>query len=494
MFISGIDMTIVNVALPAISHELGAGITELQWVMDAFLVALGALLLLGTGLADRFGRRRVFLGAFVLFAVASALAAVSIEPIQLIGARVLMGAAVAGILPTALALITVMFPVEERARAIAIWAVVAGVAIGVGPVLGGVLVAGLGWPAVFLVNIPVSVLVVPAGLLLLPESRHPAAPPLDLGGVALSTIGLGGVVFALIEGPSRGWGRPAVLAAAVVGVACLAAFVVLERRRLNPLFDLGVLVRPRVVAGAVALFGSYLVFLGLLFLLPQYLQYVQGRPPAVAGLALLPLGLAMVPAAIASGWLIARWGPRATLVASLCGMAAASALLLLIGPHTPLALVLVAMGLFGAFLVGGLVPATAVVINDLGAEKAGDGGAVNQLARQIGGAVGVALVGSLFAAVYRSALDAGLSGLPAPARAMAHDSIEGAREVAVGLPGGAKTALVAHADLSFDAGARAGVALCAVVLLAAALVAFVGLARPVEAPARPAPAPRQPAR
>src|SRR5215210_3289652 len=478
MFISGIDMTIVNVALPAISHELGAGLTELQWVMDAFLVALGALLLLGTGLADRFGRRRVFLGAFILFAVASALAALSAEPIQLIGARVLMGAAVAGILPTALALITVMFPVEERARAIAIWAVVAGVAIGVGPVLGGVLVDALGWPAVFLVNIPVAVLVVPAGLLLLPESRRPGAPPLDLGGVALSTLGLGGVVFALIEGPSRGWGRPVVLAAAVIGVGCLAAFVLFERRRLHPLFDLGVLLRPRVVAGAVALFGSYLVFLGLLFVLPQYLQYVQGRPPTVAGLALLPLGLAMVPAAIASGRLVGRWGPRTALVASLCGMAGASALLLLIGPHTPLALVLVAMGLLGAFLVCGLVPATAVVINDLGAEKAGDGGAVNQLARQIGGAVGVALVGSVFGAVYRATLAEGLPALPAPARAMAHQSIEGARQVAAGLGAGAKGALIARADLSFDVAARASVALCVAALLAAAAVAFVGLARP----------------
>jgi EmrB/QacA subfamily drug resistance transporter len=494
MFISGIDMTIVNVALPDISRDLGAGINELQWVLDGFLVALGALLLLGTGLGDRFGRRRVFVGAFLLFGVASGLAALSDDPIQLIGARVLMGAAVAGIMPTALALITVMFPVEERARAISIWAVVAGVAIGVGPVLGGVLVASLGWPAVFLVNIPVAILAAPAGLALLPESRRPGAPPLDLGGVALSTIGLGGVVFALIEGPSGGWGQPVVIAAAVAGIAGLAAFVVFERRRLHPLFDLGVLVRPRVIAGAVSLFGCYLAFFGVLFLLPQYLQYVQGRSPAVAGLAILPLGFAMVPAAIASGRMVARWGPRATLVASLCGMAAATALLLLIGPATPLGLVLVAMGLFGACEVGALVPATSVVLNDLGTEKAGDGGAVNQLARQIGGATGVALVGSLFGALYRSALSGGLAGLPAPARATAQDSIEGARQVAEGLGGGAKAALLAHADLSFDVGARAGVALCLAALLAAALVAFIGLGRPAEAPAAAAPAPAQPTR
>src|SRR5919108_2058508 len=199
MFISAMDMTIVNVALPDMSNDLDAGIGELQWVLDAFLVSLAGFLLAGSGLADRFGRRRGFLSGFVGFAAASALTAASQTVGEVIAARGLMGVAAACVLPPALSLLAVLFPPELRPKALGIWAGVAGVGLALGPVLGGVLVEVAGWRWVFLVNVPFVLVAAPLGLRWLPESRRPGAPPLDLPGVALSIVALTGIVFALIE-------------------------------------------------------------------------------------------------------------------------------------------------------------------------------------------------------------------------------------------------------------------------------------------------------
>ena len=183
MFISAVDMTIVNVALPDISEDLNAGVGELQWVLDGFLVSLAGLLLVGSGLADRFGRKRVFLAGMTAFATASVLCALARSPVTLIGARVLMGAAAACVLPPALSLIAVMFSPEERPQALGVWAAVAGLGVVAGPVLGGLLVSGVGWEAVFLVNVPAAFIVVPVGLRVLLESTRPGTPPIDLLGV-----------------------------------------------------------------------------------------------------------------------------------------------------------------------------------------------------------------------------------------------------------------------------------------------------------------------
>ena len=218
MFVSAVDMTIVNVALPAISEDLNAGMGELQWVLDAFLVAFAGLLLMGSGLADRFGRKKVFLGGMAAFGVASILCALSRSPETLIGARVLMGGSLACVAPPALSLIDVIFPGEERQRALSVWVIAAGMGLVLGPVLGGFLVSEIGWQAVFLVNVPVAAGVVAVGLAVLPESTRPGAPPLDLPGVALSVVSLGSIVFALIEGPESGWTSPAVVATAATGL------------------------------------------------------------------------------------------------------------------------------------------------------------------------------------------------------------------------------------------------------------------------------------
>jgi EmrB/QacA subfamily drug resistance transporter len=470
MFMSGMDMTIVNVALPDMSNDLGAGIGELQWVLDGFLVSLAGLLLVGSGLADRFGRRRVFLSGLVGFAAASLLTAASQTAGEVIAARVLMGVAASCVLPPALSLLAVLFPPELRPKALAVWTGVAGVALALGPVVGGVLVDLAGWRWVFLVNIPFVLVAAPLGLRWLPESRRPGAPPLDLYGVALSTVALTGIVFALIEGVDAGWTSPAVLCAAVVGIAAGVAFFAVELRRAQPLFDVRVLARPRVAAGGLAILANYVATLGMLFLLPQYVQYVQDDSALAAGLELAPFGLGLGALAPVSARLVARYGPRVVLLGGLLvGSVGFVPLLLLSADGSP-ALVALGTGIFGCGVGLTVPPATAVIMNDLGVEKAGDGAAVNQLARQVGGALGVAIVGTVFAAIYAARVTDD-RGVPAAAE----ESIEDAADIADRLHGAARVDLLHDAVTSFDVAARWGLAVCMAALLLSAAGAAIGL-------------------
>ncbi len=475
MFISAVDMTIVNVALPAISEDLNASVGELQWVLDAFLVALAGLLLVGSGLADRFGRKRVFLVGMAGFGIASVLCSVAPSPLALIAARALMGAAAACVLPPALSLIAVMFPPEERAQALGVWAAVAGVGLVTGPVLGGLLVDAVGWEAVFLVNVPVACFVVPVGLRVLPESTRPGTPPIDLPGAALSIVALAGVVFALIEAPESGWASPLVLATGLVGIGAGLLFVRWELRRRFPLFDVRVLARPAVAGGAVAILSTYVAFLGTMFLLPQYLQYVHDRSVVVTGLLLTPIGIGAGAAARYNARVAAALGPRVTIAAGSLALAASMALFLLLSETTSVLVVMVGAGLIGALISITIPAATTVIMNDVGEDRAGDGGAVNQLARQVGGALGVAIVGTVFAAVYTNRVDERLTDLTGARRERAADSIEEARDVIDTVPAGLRDRVTDQIDQAFDVAARAGFATCVAILLVAAAVSALTL-------------------
>jgi EmrB/QacA subfamily drug resistance transporter len=477
MFISAMDMTIVNVALPDMSNDLDAGIGELQWVLDAFLVSLAGLLLVGSGLADRFGRRRVFLSGLVGFAAASVLTAASQTVGEVIAARALMGVAASCVLPPALSLLAVLFPPELRPKAVGIWSAIGGLGLALGPVVGGVLVDVAGWRWVFLVNVPFVLLAAPLGLRWLPESRRPGAPPLDVPGVALSTVALTGIVFALIEGVDAGWTSLAVLFAAAAGTAAGLAFFAIELRRTDPLFDVRVLARSRVAAGAFAILAAYIASLGMLFLLPQYVQYVQYGSALASGLELAPFGLGLGALAAVGGRLVARFGPRVVLLAGLLTAAAGFVPLLLLSADSSPAVLALGTGIVGCGLGLSVPPATAVIMNDLGLDKAGDGAAVNQLARQVGGALGVAIVGSVFATIYAAQVTED-SGVPAVAK----ESIEDATDAASRLAGTARADLLADAIASFDVAARWGLAVCMAVLVLAAASAAVGLS--IGTPAR----------
>ena len=336
-------------------------------------------------------------------------------------------------MPPALSLLVVLFPPELRPKAAGIWSAVAGLGLALGPVVGGVLVDVAGWRWVFLVNVPFVLLAAFFGLRWLPESRRPGVPPLDLPGVALSTLALRGIVFALIEGVDAGWTTPAVLVAAVTGIGAGVAFVATELRRREPLFDVRVLVRPPVAAGALVILAAYIAMLGMLFLLPQYVRYVQEGSALASGLEVAPLGLGLGCLAALSGRLAARHEPRGVLLAGLLTATVGFVPLLLLSADSTPALVLLGTGIVGCGLGAAFPPATAVIMNDLGTEKAGDGAAVNQVARQVGGALGVAIVGSVFGAIYAAEI-ADDGRVPAAAA----ESIEEATDVANRLHGAAR--------------------------------------------------------
>jgi MFS family permease len=292
----------------------------------------------------------------------------------------------------------------------------------------------------------------------------------ELQWVLDATVALTGIVFALIEGVDAGWTSLAVLGAAATGIAAAVAFFAVELRRARPLFDVRVLIRPRVAAGAFAILASYIATLGMLFLLPQYAQFVQGDSALAAGLELAPFGFGLGVLAPVSGRLVARYGPRPVLLAGLLtGTAGFVPLLFLSGDSSP-ALEVLGTGIVGCGMGLTFPPATAVIMNDLGLEKAGDGAAVNQLGRQVGGALGVAIVGSVFAAIYAAQI-ANDDRVPAAAK----ESIEEATDVASGLRGAARVDLLDDAVTSFDVAARWGLAVCMAVLLASVASAAIGL-------------------
>jgi MFS family permease len=333
-----------------------------------------------------------------------------------------------------------------------------------------VLVDVAGWRWVFLVNVPFVLLAAAFGLRWLPESRRPGVPPLDIPGVALSTLALGGIVFTLIEGVDAGWTSPAVIMAAITGVAAGVAFVATELRRRHPLFDVRVLARRRVAAGALVILAAYIATLGMLFVLPQYVQYVQGGSAFASGLEVAPFGLGLGLLASVSGQLVARFGSARVLLAGLLTAAAGFVPLLFLSADSSAALVLLGTALVGCGIGAMAPPVTAVIMNDVGTGKAGDGAAVNQVARQVGGALGVAIVGSVFAAVYAAEMS---EDRRVPA--VATESIEDATDLANRLHGAARADLLNDAVANFDAAARWGLAVCMAGLLLGAVSAAVGL-------------------
>ncbi len=471
IFVSAIDATIVNVALPSIVDDLDASNSDLQWIIDAYLIVLAGFVLFGGGLADRFGRRGIFLTGFAVFGLGSLLASFATSPGILIGTRVLMGLGAALLMPPALSILAVIFPVTERPRAIAIWAGVAGGGIALGPVAGGVLLDRFWWGSVFLVNVPVTVVGIVAGLVLVPTSRKPGGPRLDIVGAVLSVGGLAVLLYGVIEGPDHGWLEPSIVAALVIGAVVVACFIAWELRTPDPMFDVRVFRHPAVIGGGLAIFLVYLTFFGIFFLLPQYLQYVQRRSILVVGLAMLPFGLIFAVLSPFSARVTARFGVRQALTCGLVLMAIGLAVLSLLGEVGGYGLVLAGTGLYSVGWAAVMAPATTAVVNALPVAKAGDGSSVNQITRQVGGAFGVAIIGSIFAAVYTSRVQRGLSGASAAVTSAAEQSLGGAIRAASTLGGASGPRLAHDAVRSFDEAAQVGLSVAAMLALLGALVA-----------------------
>lgn len=441
LFITGLDNTIVNVALPSIQGDLEATTTELQWIVDAYSVTFAGFLLLSGSLGDRFGRRRLFVLGLLVFGVGSVLAALSQSGMQLALCRGLMGLGGAFVMPSTLSIIVATFPDRtERSRAIGIWAAVSGLGVAAGPLVGGLLLQHFTWHAVFWVNPPIAAVVIVAALALVPESRDPSRPRLDLVGAFLWALGLICLVVAIIEAPHLGDSSTTYVAGAAAALFLLA-FGLWERRARRPILPLEVFADRtfRVSITLVALL--YFALFGAMFFLPQFLQLVQDETPLESGLALLPGALGLVAASVMSSYVGGWIGPRRTVITGMSlvtlGLAAAS----WFTETSPawyvsgsLVLIGVGMGLTSPF-------ATQGVLGAVPPERAGIGSAVNETVGEVGGALGVAVLGALLSAAYAAHIDdavraAGqaLDGVPASVVAAVRDSLSGASVAIPQLP------------------------------------------------------------
>lgn len=424
-----IDDTIVNVAMPSLQRELGASTSALQWIVDAYILVFAGLLLTMGTLGDRFGRKRALQAGLLVFAAASVWAATAGSTTELIVARALMGVGGALIMPSTLAVLVDVFPREERVRAIAIWTGVASLGIPLGPLVGGWLLERFWWGSAFLVNLPIVAVVLTMGWFLVPESRHPSPPRTDWAGAALSTTGLGALLAGIIEGPETGWMDPVVLLSFGVAALLLAVFVAHELRSEHPMLDVRLFRRPSFAAATGAIALGMLALAGLVFNLTQYLQLVRGYSPFQAGLRTVALAIGFGMGGQLAQRARARFGVSTTIVA---GLVAASGVLTwfsTVDVATAYWTMGIALALEGAAISVVLIPATDLVMAEMPGEKAGIGSAVNDLGRQLGAALGIAVLGSLMSSTFADKVTT-VPDLPTMATEVARESLGGALAVA----------------------------------------------------------------
>ncbi|MFN8040482.1 MAG: MFS transporter [Acidimicrobiales bacterium] len=489
VFLIVVDNTIVNVALPTLVRDLGATTSQLQWIVDAYTLVFAGLLLAGGSVGDRWGRKGALLVGLVLFAGFSALAAMSSTPGQLIAARGAMGVGAALIFPATLALLVNVFTdARERAKAIGIWAAVSGLSVALGPVAGGWLLEHFWWGSVFLVNLPVVVVAVVAVALVVPTSRDTSVGRFDPLGLVLSITGVTLLVWAVIEGPHHGWTSTTSLLVFTTSAVLLGSFVAWELRRDDPMLDVRVFRSPRFTAGSLAVTFAFFALFGFIFMVTQYFQFVRGYGTLEAGLRTVPFALFTGATAPIAPRLAERFGTKLVVASGLVSMAAGFFVAGRLGPDASYWAVVGAMLLMGAGL--GLVnaPATEAIMGSLPPAKAGVGSAVNDTTRELGGTLGVAIVGSVFASVYGGRLADALVGQPIPeaAAGAARESIGAAYAVAAQAPPPFAEALRSVARTAFMDGFSAGSTIAAGVVLVGAALALAFLpARAVDAAVGP---------
>jgi EmrB/QacA subfamily drug resistance transporter len=478
LMVIGIDNTILNVAIPTLGRDLHASTSQLQWMIDAYTIVFAGLLLTAGSLGDRFGRKGALSSGLLVFGLGSVLSAFSGSPNQLIATRALMGVGGAFIMPSTLSILTNVFTVPaERAKAIGVWAGVAALGIAVGPIAGGWLLQHFWWGSVFLVNAPVVTVALITGRFLVPTSRDPREPRLDPVGAVLSIGALVWLVWAIIEAPHRGWTTAPVVAAFVIGAVILAQFVFWERRNPHPMLDVRFFENPRFTAASAAITMVFFALFGTMFVLIQYLQSVLGYTPLEAGVRLGPVALVLMVAAFMSSTLVHRLGTKAVVGGGLTLVAVGLVLLATLGTRSGYPQVLAALAALGLGMGNTMAPATDSIMGSLPRAKAGVGSAVNDTTRQVGGALGVAILGSVLASGYRPAMGSFLQGkaLPRAAAGSVRDSVVAAMQIAQRLPGAAGRALADAARDRFVGAMHGAVLVAAGVALLGAVVVVLFL-------------------
>ncbi len=411
--IVSLDATIVNTALPTIKRVFEMSESQSLWVVDAYLVLFGGLLLLAGALGDRFGRRRILGIGLTVFTIASIGVAFSPDANFLIIGRGLQGVGGALVLPQTLSTLTAVFPRRERGKAFGIWAGAMGIGMALGPFLGGTLVDQIDWSAVFWVPAPLSALALVA-LTLVPSTRSVLHTRLDMPGALTGTVGMLALVFSIIEGIPRGWDDPVILATITLAVLSLSAFILIERRTEQPLMPLGFFKQRDFVGAMVGMFFIMFALMGVLFYLPQFFQLVQGVSAAESGLRVMPLAVVMIVGAPIAGFILPRVGPRFLLfwAPTMHGGGCLLILALVLAVDTPYWMVGLALAWLG---IGGSLHMPATTDTSMAAvpvDMAGKASAVTTTGQELGGTMSIAILGSFAAVMYASGVRDGLSGLP----------------------------------------------------------------------------------
>lgn len=468
------DNTILNVAIPSLIVDLGATNSQIQWIIDSYVLVFAGLLLTTGSLSDRYGRKGFLQIGIVLFGLGSAASAMQSTANGLILTRAFMGIGGALIMPATLSiLINVFRDPRERARAIAVWAGFSGLAVAIGPITGGFLLEHFSWQSVFWVNIPIGLVALVLGAFLIPTSRDPQQRKIDPFGAVLSFVGLAALLFGIIEGPDKGWSAPLVAGSFTVAVVALIAFILWERRTTHPMLDLSVFRNPRFSAGSGTITLVFFALFGSLLLMTQYWQLVHGYSPLEAGVRLLPYAATMMIVAPLSARFVERHGTKRIVIVGLSLVATGLFLLSTIAADSPYPQVISYFIVMAIGMGMTMAPATESVMGSLPRAKAGVGSAINDTTRQVGGALGVAVIGSVVTSVYTTQIDgvARLFGLRGDQVTRAEASIGGAQQVAASL-GSRADAFIAAANDSFVDALSIGLRIAGVIIVFAALMAW----------------------
>jgi EmrB/QacA subfamily drug resistance transporter len=474
--------TALNVALPTLVKSLHASETQLQWITDAYGLVFAGLLLPAGALGDRFGRKGALQLGLTIVGIGCLASTFATDANQLIGTRAFMGAGAAFVMPATLSILANVFPPGERARAIAIWAGFAGAGGAIGPIVSGLLLDHFWWGSVFFVNVPVVIVALISGAILVPTSRDPNHVRLDPVGAVLSVTSLAALLYAIIEAPLNGWGSPATVAGFVICVAAGVSFVLWERHSDHPMLPMSFFSNRRFSVGAGTITLNFFCMFGLFFVFTQYLQFVRGYSPLQAGLATLPLAVMLIVFAPRSAKAVARFGQARVQATGLCFTAIGLLVISTVGPTTSYWSIALGLSLMGFGVAFTTAPATNAIVSSVPLAKSGVGSAVNDTTREVGGALGIAVMGSLVTSLYQSTVHTKLSHLPAGLFDQVHVGIGQALAVAHALPGPAGHRLAATASSAYTDAMGISLILAAVVALGAAAMVLVFFPRGEDAP------------
>jgi len=465
----------LNVTIPTLSRELGATNAQLQWVIAIYSLVFAGLLFSSGAIGDRFGRKGALQVGLLVYLAACGLATASHDMNQLIICRAAMGIGAAFIMPSTLSILVNVFPAEERTKAIAIWASVTGAAGAIGPVASGWLLGHYWYGSVFLVNVPILVVALVSGYFLVPRSRDPEQGKLDPVGAVLSIVGIVALVYGLIEAPDHGWLSGGILTAFAVGIVVLTAFVFWELHVDEPMLDIRYFKIPQFSTGTGGMILVFLAMYGVMFLITQYFQLILGYTPLSSALRFLPMAPIMILVAPQTPRITARFGANRTVAMGMTGVAVALLMFRGLDVHTSYWYVLAAVVPLVSGIALAMSPMTAAIMSAVPPRRAGAGSAMNDATRELGAALGIAVMGSLAASQYTHKVDVLTKALPPSTRAAARTSLADAIAAAGKLPAGAGRALVQGADHAFIDGIHMAVVVGALLAFAAAVIVWRNL-------------------